>query len=170
MDPVPEGPNESSLARSAWKQDKSRPVPEGRLICLTSPRDIFLRTLRRALLETSDTPLEKFESDDVRPDGGCNRSFLGTGRAFLLFPGTSCQATFALIPPGLMRNGCNKLALMGCVPTIPTASPNQIIKPRHLNRAAWSGQRLRQMGHETAGLSNTAIYWREAGPLVSSLR
>ena len=54
----------------------SRPVPEGRLICLTSPRDIFLRTLRRALLETPDTPLEKFESDDVRPDGGCNRSFL----------------------------------------------------------------------------------------------
>ncbi len=27
MDPVPEGPNESSLARSAWKQDKSRPAP-----------------------------------------------------------------------------------------------------------------------------------------------
>ena len=78
MDPVPEGPNESSLARSAWKQDKSRPVPEGRLICLTSPRDIFLRTLRRALLETPNAFLEKFESDDVRPDGGCNRSFLAT--------------------------------------------------------------------------------------------
>jgi hypothetical protein len=114
--PVPEGPNESSLARSAWKQDKSRPVPEGRLICLTSPRDIFLRALRRALLETPDTPLEKFESDDVRPDGGCNRQDrgrendifarnlinrpYGTGRAFLIFPGSSCQATFALIPPG----------------------------------------------------------------------
>ena len=40
VDPVPEGPNESSLAQSAWKQDKSRPVPEGRLICLTSARDI----------------------------------------------------------------------------------------------------------------------------------
>jgi hypothetical protein len=71
VDPVPEGPNESSLARSAWKQDKSRPVPEGRLICLTSPRAIFRLTLRRALLEKPDTPLEKFESDDVRPDGGC---------------------------------------------------------------------------------------------------
>ena len=69
---------EGGLARSAWKQDKSRPVPEGRLICLTSPRDIVLRTLRLALLETPDTPLEKFESDDVRPDGGCNRSFLAT--------------------------------------------------------------------------------------------
>jgi hypothetical protein len=30
--PVPEGPKESSLARSAWKQEKSGPVPEGRLI------------------------------------------------------------------------------------------------------------------------------------------
>jgi hypothetical protein len=39
---------------------------------------------RTALLETPDTPLEKFESDDVR-----------RGRVFLLFPGTSCQAAFA---------------------------------------------------------------------------
>ena len=31
--------DEISLARSAWKQDKSKPVLEGRLICLTSPRD-----------------------------------------------------------------------------------------------------------------------------------
>ena len=50
--------------------------PEGTVDLLTSPRDIFRRTLRRALLETPDTPLEKFESDDVRPDGRCNRSFL----------------------------------------------------------------------------------------------
>ena len=51
--PVPEGPNESSLARSAWKQEKSGPVPEGRLIC-----------------------------------------------SLFFFPGTSCQATLFLIPPG----------------------------------------------------------------------
>ena len=38
---VPEGPNESSLARSAWKQEKSGPVPEGRLICSLVP-EIFL--------------------------------------------------------------------------------------------------------------------------------
>ena len=43
--------------------------PGGTIDLLTSPIDIFLRTLRRALLETPDTPLEKFESDDVRPDG-----------------------------------------------------------------------------------------------------
>ena len=48
---------------------KVEPVPKGRLIC---SRDIFRRTSRRALLETPDTPLQKFESDDLRPDGRCN--------------------------------------------------------------------------------------------------
>ena len=37
--PVPEGPNESSLVRSAWKQEKSGSVPEGRLICSLVPMD-----------------------------------------------------------------------------------------------------------------------------------
>ncbi len=54
VDPVPEGLNESSLARSAWKQDKSRPVPEGRLICLASPRDIFLRMNSVLLCDTTE--------------------------------------------------------------------------------------------------------------------
>ena len=63
------------LARSAWKQKKSGPIP-GTVDLLTSPRDIFRRTLPRALLETPDTPLEKFEFDDVRPDVRCNRSLL----------------------------------------------------------------------------------------------
>ena len=40
--PVPEGPNESSLARSAWKQEKSEPVPEGRLICSLVPEIFFV--------------------------------------------------------------------------------------------------------------------------------
>ena len=40
--------------------------PGGTVDLLTSPRDIFRRTSPRALLETPDTPLEKFESDEFR--------------------------------------------------------------------------------------------------------
>ena len=36
---------------------------------LTSPRDIFVDLYVVRFLETPDTPLEKFESDDVRSDG-----------------------------------------------------------------------------------------------------
>ena len=55
---------------------KADPSRRGTVDLLTSPRDIFRRTLPRALLETPDTPLEKFEFDDVRPDLRCNRSLL----------------------------------------------------------------------------------------------
>jgi hypothetical protein len=37
MYPFPQGPNESSPARSARKHEKSGPVPEGRLICPLAP-------------------------------------------------------------------------------------------------------------------------------------
>ena len=40
--------------------------PGGTVDLLASPRDIFRRTLRRALLETPDTALEKFESEERR--------------------------------------------------------------------------------------------------------
>jgi hypothetical protein len=51
--PVPEGPNErgylvleglneSSLARSAWKQGKAGPVPEGRLIDSLVPEIFYV--------------------------------------------------------------------------------------------------------------------------------
>ena len=53
-----------------------------------SPRDIFRRTSRRALLETPNTPLEKFESEERRmihlQETLINRPY-GTGRVFFLF-------------------------------------------------------------------------------------
>ena len=75
------------------------------MICSLVPEIFFVELYIRALLKTPDTPLEKFESEDISPEieerrndtfarNLINRPY-GTGRVFLLFPGTSCQAAFA---------------------------------------------------------------------------
>ena len=47
---------------------------------IVSPRDICRRNAVHAALETLGIPVEKFGSDDVRPDFGCNEWFLAAGR------------------------------------------------------------------------------------------
>src|SRR5258705_13781979 len=55
------------------------PVPEGRPKSLSVPQ-ICRRNWAHAASETLGTPGEKFGSDDVRPDFGCNECFLATAR------------------------------------------------------------------------------------------
>jgi hypothetical protein len=90
---VPEGQADSSQARSAWAAMQRGPVPKGRpkswsvpqiFVVETEPRH-EQATARRMLMphaasETPGLPVEKFGSDDVRPDFGWNEWFLATAR------------------------------------------------------------------------------------------
>ena len=75
---VPEGQADSSQARSAWIAMQRDPVPEGRSKSLSVPQIFVVETELMPLQKTLGTPVEKFGSDDVRPDFGCNEWFLAT--------------------------------------------------------------------------------------------
>ena len=77
---VLEGQADSSQARSAWVATQRAPRPGGTVEVIVSPRDICRRNTVHAALETLGIPVERFGSDDVRPDFGCNEWFLAAGR------------------------------------------------------------------------------------------
>ena len=60
--------------------DAESPRPGGTVEVIVSPRDICRRNAVHAALETLGIPVERFGSDDVRPDFGCKEWFLAAGR------------------------------------------------------------------------------------------
>ena len=53
--------------------DGESPRPGGTVEVIVSPRDICRRNSAHAASETLGIPLERFGSDDLRPDFGCNQ-------------------------------------------------------------------------------------------------
>ena len=115
---VPEGQADSSQARSAWAAMQRGPVPKGRpkswsvpqiFVVETEPRH-EQATARRMLMphaasETPGLPVEKFGSDDVRPDFGWNEWLLArrdahTESAITLLPAKVVQLSKSLVNPG----------------------------------------------------------------------
>ena len=77
---VPEGQHDSSQVRSAWVAIQKDPVPEGRSKSWSVPEIFVVETELMPASETLGIPVEKFGSDGVRLDFGCNEWFLAIGR------------------------------------------------------------------------------------------
>jgi len=84
---VPEGQTDRSQARSAWAAKQRGPRPGGTVEVIVSPQIFVVETeprheqatARRMLLPIQKRqvpPVEKFGSDDVRPDFGCMKTCL----------------------------------------------------------------------------------------------